>query len=81
MKGKDWVPYIVKLIAKIAPKRSYPMARKKIWGDLVLKIEFLEIRCMNLFPAEVDRSTFLVDRSTHCSPLINQLFVSIDRHE
>jgi hypothetical protein len=49
MKGKDWVPYIVEWVAKIAPKRSYPMAGKKIWEDLVLKIRFSKIRCMNLF--------------------------------
>jgi hypothetical protein len=29
--------------AKIVQKRSYPMARKKIWEDLALKIEFSKI--------------------------------------
>jgi hypothetical protein len=70
----------VKWTVKIAPKRSYPTAGKKIWGDLVLKTEFSKIQCKNMFSAEVDRLTFLVDRLTHYSPSINRLFVSIDRH-
>jgi hypothetical protein len=67
IKGKDWALFILKHAAKIAPKRSHLTARMKIWVDFVIKIGFL-------FPTKVDRSTFLVDRSTHCSH-------SIDRHE
>jgi hypothetical protein len=74
IKGKDWALFILKHAAKIAPKRSHLTARMKIWVDFVIKIGFLKIRFMNLFPTKVDRSTFLVDRSTHSSH-------SIDRHE
>jgi len=56
VKGKKWAPYIVVWMAKIVRKQSYPMARKKIWGGLILKIGFSKIWCMNLFPVEVDRS-------------------------
>jgi hypothetical protein len=72
----DWVPFIVKWTAKIAPKRSHLTAGEKIWGDLVLQIRFSEIRCMNLFSAEsrsiaflhyeiINRSNWTVRRSIH----------------
>jgi hypothetical protein len=67
IEGMDWVPFIVKWTAKIAPKRSHLTAGEKIWGDLVLKIRFSEIRCMNLFSAENRSIAFLhyeiIDRS------------------
>jgi hypothetical protein len=58
IKGNDWVPFIVKWTAKIAPKQSHLTAGEKIWEDLVLNIRFLEIRCMNLFLQKVDQSHF-----------------------
>jgi hypothetical protein len=64
IKGNDWVPFIVKWTAKIAPKQSHLTAEEKIWEDLVLNIRFSEIWCMNLFSAESRSIHFYVDRST-----------------
>jgi hypothetical protein len=70
IKGKDWVPYIVKWTAKIAPKQSYPTARKKIWKDLELKIRFSHCRSIDYFGGSIDMNSKWIDRQ----------FWWIDRH-